>query len=386
MLKEEITIWNLPDKKVYLKIKESVRIKFFKKAIISSGSMVKLTKSLNLGSHDSIRGYLYGYYFVPLWIIKELLNRLPEKNRHAFTTEIENNIEEIKTPCGKSIKNPLPIRFSSTIAKIAGHLVGDGGIRLKNESYTVRYANNSFFLIKKFKEDMKRIFPEADFCLYQRKKDREEPTWNISFHSIIGVILTNLFGPLEGDAKHVPDIILNSNKESKASFLRALFDDEATSPVSHCIRLEMANRNVVENARNMLFEFGIRPGKMKEINDPHSKKLKYNFNISGFYDLRTFNNQIGFDFPEKGKKLKDMIKGYKHIQYKPGEIKPLIINTLNKKTELSLYELAKELDRKPTAKFRRNVLTLEKESILKSRIVKNRLKIYSINTNLVRCL
>ncbi len=41
-------------------------------------------------------------------------------------------------------------------------------------------------------------------------------------------------------------------------------------------------------------------------------------------------------------------------------MKNLIINKLDKNGNMSLYELAKSLDRKPTAKFRKKVLTLEK--------------------------
>ncbi|MDI6807026.1 MAG: LAGLIDADG family homing endonuclease, partial [Candidatus Aenigmarchaeota archaeon] len=189
--------------------------------------------------------------------------------------------------------------------------------------------------------------------------------------------LTTLFGSLEGDSKHVPAVILGSCKKSKASFLRALFDDEATSPKSHSIRLEMANEGIVESARNMLFEFGIQPGRIKEIDDPNSKKLKYNFYVSGFYDLKTFNSKIGFDHPEKRKELINMLKSYRHIQYKPGEVKELIIQQLKEKGEMSLYELAKSLNRNPTAKFRRKVLDLEEKGIIKSRVTKNRLKIYS---------
>jgi len=377
MKNREVGLWDLPDDKVYLKIKSPFREDFFNYAIKISGSMVKLTKLLNFKSHDSIRGYKYGYYFIPLRVVKEILLMFPKIERINIKKQREKNIEKLKTMRGKSIKNTLPIRFSSTLAKIAGHLVGDGGIRIRNGAYTVRYANNSIILIEQFEKDMLKVFLGVNSNKYFQKENRKDQTYHISFPAITGVILTTLFGPLEGDMKHIPEVILKSSKKSKSLFLRALFDDEGSTPSSNCIRLEMANKGIIEAMEKMIRKFGIKPGEIREIDDPNSKKIKYNFHISGFYDLRTFSKKIDFDHLEKKEKLNFLLKKYRHIQYKHRETKDLIIHKLKDK-KMSLYELAQNLERKPTAKFRKGVLDLEKNGIIKSNMLKNRLKIYSI--------
>ena len=224
---------------------------------------------------------------------------------------------------------------------------------------------------------MLKVFLGVNSNKYFQKENRKDQTYHISFPAITGVILTTLFGPLEGDMKHVPEVILKSSKKSKSLFLRALFDDEGSTPSSNCIRLEMANKGIIEAMEKMIREFGIKPGEIREIDDPNSKKIKYNFHISGFYDLRTFSKKIDFDHLEKKEKLNFLLKKYRHIQYKHRETKDLIIHKLKDK-KMSLYELAQNLERKPTAKFRKGVLDLEKNGIIKSNMLKNRLKIYSI--------
>lgn len=76
---------------------------------------------------------------------------------------IEENTEEIKYGAvGKSIRIPkFPIRFSPILSRIAGHIIGDGGIICKKSNYTVYYSNKRKELIAQFKNDVIEIFGDV---------------------------------------------------------------------------------------------------------------------------------------------------------------------------------------------------------------------------------
>lgn len=255
---------------------------------------------------------------------------------------------------------------------------GDGGIRFKNDDRTVYYSNNFLILIEQFKEDILKTFGEAGPYEF----DCGDGNYMIRFSNIVGLILTTFFGPLAGEFKHVPKLIISADKNCKALFLKALFDDEASVSVSeYKIEFEMANEAIVESVKKILEEFGIRPGKTGKRRKTKNHKMKYRFNICGKQDLEVFNEEIGFDHPEKKKKLEILLKSYQRIQYKRGEIRKLIVKTLKKTREMNIYELAKKLKRKPVFRFREQVRRLEKEGKIKSKLKKmgrTRIKIYYV--------
>lgn len=366
MNKDIIGIWDLPDEKIYVKLKNHCRRSFFNYAIELAGSINKLEK---LVTTKNLREYKEGIYFTPLRVIRRVLELFSIDKKNEFIDSIGESVEELRYGyrLAKSIKNPkLPFKFSLILSRIAGHLVGDGGVRIEKDDRTVYYANKSLILINQFKEDILTVFGEIEPYEFT---DERDGTHIVKFPSIVGLILTIYFGPLVADLKSVPDLILNSNKNHKINFLKALFDDEASVSITERrIQFEMANELIVENVKKMLEGFGIRPGKTGKRREAKNHKMKYRFNICGKQDLEIFDKEIGFDHPKRKKRLETLLKNYQRIQYKRGEIRKLMFETLKKNGKTNVYELAKKLKRKPVFRFREQLRRLEKEGLIKSEI------------------
>ena len=318
----EINLWNLPEEKIYVKIVDKCRIEFFDYILRISktvNNLLVLTnrKTLTFGKYKN------GEISIPLKLIKNILGLCSKHERIKFMYEIQNSIKEIKYGCqGKSIINPnFPINFSCIFAHIAGHLVGDGGISNRGLGISTYYTNQCNSLVECFKTNLSEVFSNVEFRIFHDKRDN---TKTIHLPSIVGLILMQFLGLQVGDTKQVPKLIINSNKLIKSTFLRALFDDEGSVNVNnHLIRLGISNESVIEVTKNMLKEFGILPTKTIKINGKNGWRDRYDFCIVSRGDLEIFNKKIGFDHPEKKKKLEFLLKSYKSFQSRKGNLEKL---------------------------------------------------------------
>lgn len=312
---DKIEIWDLNNSNVCIKIKNPLREEFFMCLLKLTGGYRKLGERVGL-----TLGHVYdlkkGKYFISLKLINKFLNICPENIKLHFKHKIETNIEKIKIRSrSTSIINPkFPIQYSSILARIAGHLVGDGGI---NNTLIVHYTNTNSYLLEEFRKDISKTFRNVKNGEYSHSsKDHVKTVW---FPRIIGLLLTKMFGKQLRKSKHIPKIIIGSDNISKAIFLRALFDDEGSVNIeSYTIALEMTGRNLIRNIKNLLKEFGINAGKIAKIKRKDDKwkgkyqiQTKYKFYISGKINLERFYKLINFNHPEKKTKLKVLIQKYK---------------------------------------------------------------------------
>ncbi|MDI6825604.1 MAG: hypothetical protein QMD36_00170 [Candidatus Aenigmarchaeota archaeon] len=104
---------------------------------------------------------------------------------------------------------------------------------------------------------------------------------SVRFPKFVGIILQNLLGKMFGHFKHVPEIILNSDKIFRKLFLRALFDD-------------VGRRKYKKPWRD-----------------------QFRFIISGRRNIESYYKEIGFDHPEKKEKLRISLQNYEMTYYKP---------------------------------------------------------------------
>jgi hypothetical protein len=312
----KIKLWDLCDLEIYIKIKNPLREEFFRYLLKTSGGYKKLSNKVGI-TFGHIYDQRKGRYFTSLKIIKKFLDICPENKRSEFKDKIENNIEEIKVGSrSTSIKNPkFPISFSPTLARIAGHLVGDGGIK---NNLIVHYTNACSSLLDEFHKDILEIFGDVKYGEYIHvNKEHIKTVW---FPRIIGLLLRKIFGQQVKGLKHVPKIIFEVDNNSKASFLRALFDDEGYVNVkSYVISIEMAGKKLVEDIKILLKELGISTGRTATIKrnyigwrTKYQNKIKYQFYISGKLNLKQFSELINFNHPKKKEKLRILIQKYRH--------------------------------------------------------------------------
>ena len=377
--KDIVILWDLPDN-IYLKMKNSYRNYFFKVLKNNFTSLYNLAKLLKMKC-----SYLYNYksgrYCISLKKLKEIVSLLPDNLKIKLLNEIEKNLEFIKFGIrnSKPIRNPkLPLVFSENsikLSRIIGHVIGDGGIINKPYDYHVHYTNKSKKLVEHFKNDMIEVVGNVH---YSSGIGKSKTRW-IQFPSIVGIILIKMFGFQTKDLKHVPKVILYTNKETKFAFLRTLFDDEGGVSISkYTIAFTMTNKKVMETVKEMLKQYGINVGKISKIIPEENQKIKYRFVISGHEDLNSFNNVIGFEHPEKHKKLKLVLANYIRLQYKKGQFKNVVIDLLKEKGSLTITEIAKNTNRVLSGSFRDRIRKLEKEKSIVSQTKTGKIKVYSL--------
>jgi intein/homing endonuclease len=380
-MKKELNLWDLIDQKVYVKIRQPVINSFFIYAVKFAGSESKLANLLGIKRIGNIWCYKNGKMLTPLNLIIQILNILHEDKRDEFRKLFEENLEELRYGYGKakSIKNPkLPIKFSPILSRIAGHLVGDGGIGAEKGNYPVYYTNRCDALVNQFKEDVLSVFGNVDVYDYHYH-NKNEGIRMVRFPSIVGVILMSLFGPMVNELKHVPELVLDGDRTSKRLFLRALYDDEGCVSSSR-IRIGVSNEEIIRIVRKMIQEISIRPGRVIRKKATKKWKVSYEFGIFGKNDLILFSKEIGFDHPEKIKKLRYLIRSYKgkKFRYKKGETASSVLKFLENSRSLTVKEIAKLLNRKLNRTLYKHLEKLEKEGIIKS-IKQDKLKIYTRN-------
>lgn len=371
-----LNLWDLLEERVYVKIKHPYIKDFLEYAVNFSGSESRLANLLGKRRIYNIWEFKKGKRFIPLSLIAAILNTLLLDKREEFKGLIENNIEELRYGYGraKSIKNPkLPIIFSPILARIAGHMAGDGGIRISKGDYPVYYTNQSKFLINQFKKDILDVFGDVD--VYEYYKDSDKTTM-VRFPSIVGIILMKILGPMLGKLKHVPEIVLNADKESKSIFLRAIFDDEGCmSESSNRIAFGISNEQIARTVKEMLKEFGIRPGVITESGASEKWNSHYQFGIFG-RDILTFYKTINFSHENKKAKLESYLHNRK-FTHKKGEQEFLILNEL-KNGSMTIYEISRKIGIGVSRSFRKQLFILQKNNKVNVKIA-NKIKIYSLN-------
>lgn len=371
-----VNLWDLAEERVYIKVKNDVIKDFVEYATNFAGGENKLARLLGKNRIYNIWEFKNSKRFASLGLMVNILNIIPLEKREEFKNKIENNIEELRYGYGKakSIKNPkLPITSSPVLARTAGHLAGDGGIGLSKGDYPAYYTNQNKLLVKQFKEDVLDVFGDVYVYEYYKKSDK---TTMVRFPSIVGIILMKFFGPMIGKLKHVPEVVLNADNESKRMFLRAIYDDEGCiSESSNRVAFGVSNKQIAESVQRMLRDFGIRPGVITKRDATDKWEANYQFGITG-KDILEFNKNIGFSHEDKKHKLERYLQNRKFC-HKKGEQGCLILNLL-KNRSMTAREISKKLGIEISRNFRKQLFILQKSNKVNVRIVK-RMKLYSIN-------
>jgi hypothetical protein len=185
----EIHLQNLPEDKIYIKLKEEFRKDLFNKAILEVGSYIKLCKFLN----RDVGKFISGKYRTSLKIINRILTTFFLKNKVNLWKQIENNLEEIT--CGGifgpgqalSIFNPcFPIKLSPELVNLLGHIVGDGTIFQEGSMYgIIEYFNSEKILLENFAKNTTFVFGNAEFKYNPKRK------YAIRLPKVVGIILEN---------------------------------------------------------------------------------------------------------------------------------------------------------------------------------------------------
>jgi len=362
---QKINLWDLSDEKIKIKINKEIRNNLLSEALKIFNSDKKIATYFGI-STERFHMLKIGKSSIPLTFIIKIIDKLSQKNKLLYRNMIESNLNEIKfgkSSKSKPIQNPkFPIKFSIKLARVAGHIIGDGGMRRKSTDVTVYYANNNWQLVNQFENDILDIFGKINFKEYKHLNAKI-----VILPSIVGFILTQFLGEQQNQTKHVPGIIFNLDKEIQAVFLRSLYDDEGSVSIeSNCILFKMTSKKTVEDCQKLLRNFSIKPGeiKFKDGTNTNEKRIYY-FYLSGRPDLEKFTKYIGFEHSHKLRKLDKLLSNYKKEGFKQGETRERIFSQIQTNDGITVKELSKKL-RIPPSAIRMHTRKMKNRGLIKA--------------------
>lgn len=338
-----VSIFDLPKNRVYIGINNKL-MKFilYKIKLSSSINKFRIKNKISFSLYNWIRRKEFPFI--------ELLRIFKFLDINKF--QIEKNFQYIKTgrfpPRKKSSGNlspPLyvksPIFLSKEFVRITAHLFADGCVSIdKNGTLTAAYYNQAGELRRQFEKDVSKVFNVG-----QLKKGINKTTPYLYIPSTVSLILLQIVPSFKSNECRIPIFIKNATKDLKKEFIRAFFDDEASvhfRPPARQIELTINNEKILEEIKEILYEFSINTSKI-------IKRKMRRFKIFSFY-IRNFNNifkfskHIGFSNNRKKKNLINIIKNPGRISYAHGETKTKILDLLRNK-KMTIINLSKILNR-----------------------------------------
>jgi len=366
----ELSYQNLSET-LMIKLENNFRKELFNHLKLKFSDRIKLCNYLCC-SVSSYKYYARGASFIPVKTFQKAVKLCNFKDE-----KINSSILQVKKRiCGQPINISLPVKNSPYLAALAGHTFGDG--HLSSVGRFV-YANNERTLINKVKTLVNSVF-KSD--VYVDERSSKSGCRHLHYPSAIGEML-EIFGCVKGNKTKqdfdIPTWVKDGNKKIKSAFLRALFDDEGTVSKTR-LALNMSKIedkedsliNLLASFKKLLLDLNIKSSRTglghKRISKKNVRTTNLVFVISEYYNMKNFYENVGFDHPNKQKKLKNLLGSYIRPR---NRTRKKILNLLSSNA-LSTRELMDLLGKtKKGVKY--NLEILEKEGKVK-RIIINKQK------------
>lgn len=298
-------------------IEDNFKVKLFNKALKKEKTIKNLSEKIGC-SRDTLSAMKNKRKFIHWKILEKLceLARIPLE-------DVESKVKAVKGGCtGKIVEIRLPIIPSPELALLVAKGMGDGTI--EKDKLRFSFWNKSEKLVK----EVKVCVQKAIGTTKEGEKRLKEGRVHLRFTSFIGFVL-HLSGAPKGNKTlqnfSIPEWIKNGSKSVKTSFLRGIFDDEASViwhkrkkeiNISMCKEKDKVEnlRDFLEEIRQLLAEFNISSSSLREQSEFKDKrgrtKVMVGFAIRGKNNLENFMKHIGFTHPEKQLKLERIIKSF----------------------------------------------------------------------------
>lgn len=328
MNKTKIGIDELPSN-FYVYLEEDFRKKLFDQAIYVSGDKKALAKLLEV-CVDTITILRKGKYFGKREFDKAFMNiqflRKMLKLTNISVSEAESSVISLKGKSGRVFYMNLPIPIDENLASLLGHSFGDGGL---DQDFAFKYVNKEPRLLQEVQAAVKNVF--GDFEIKARlKTGGGEPRYEYKYPAVIGHILHVLGAPVGSKVKqemNIPEWLFSNSKAVRTSFIRSVYDDEATVNISgksidigfsKLTSLESSLIKFLASLKTLLYTLGVVTSQiffMQRYQDKlGEERIRYGFCISSYKNLENFLKEIEFLHPQKQERLKCLLKNYAFYQ------------------------------------------------------------------------
>lgn len=362
-----VSLWSLPEDKIYLDLENSFKINFFNSAKEYAGSWYKLGKQLGLSVNkydvckvlESARCKRFS-----LSLLNKIINYLNPEDKTINKGFVEKKIIVLSSKRGgsnklaNSIFNPkIPFNFNTVDgATVISAIFHDGGINIRRQPH---YSNpENLELRQKVYEAFTNVFGN-----FASKKSNPIENQQLYFPKIVGIIITYGLGIPCGrrvtNNPSIPRFIFHSSDNVKSAFVRQAFDDEShVHRTQRNISLKLSSgskkpSNIIIDDKDLLENLGI------DVSGPHyidcytgkdgASAYRWYILISHQDNLKMFYEKVGFHSAYKQKRLQEIVQTIKCHHYstkKTHEIYQIACRNLQKRYEfITSRELAIELGR-----------------------------------------
>lgn len=333
MKPREFHIWDFPENKVRVLLRNHKEFldngrKFF-------GSWKALGNYLGISPYLIVAWKRHPLY-IPLRHVKKIVNKL-----QLDWTKIEKDIISYKgINTSTPIINPkLPIKENPEIFGLITHIICDGSV---NKNGIPQYVNSKKSLIDNFNQILKNNFGNMNTKLYFGGGTYKN-VYAYRFPKIIIELLEHFYKIRLYKADKLPKEIFDLPKEFSIAVIRAFADDEGNVDTNKRIGLSSTSKNLLKTLTKLLREKLY----FESISDIIQKDKSYYCFYIKPANLEKYGKNIGFNHPDKNKKLREMIE-LKSIGYKPGdhgkdgETREKLLKLLDDNV-LSTYDIMKEI-------------------------------------------
>ena len=362
-----VSLWSLPENKIYLDLEKEFKEKIFNSAKEYAGTWDKLGKELNLivnkyGSCKIIESARRKRFSLSL--LNKIINYLNSKGATIDKRCVEKKISVISSKRGgsnklaNSIFNPkLPFNFNTVDGSIViSAIFHDGGIDSRRLPH---YSNpENLELRQKVYKAFTNVFGE-----FVSKKSNPIENQQLYFPKIVGIILTYGLGIPCGrrviNNPSIPEFIFNSSDDIKSAFIQQAFDDEShVHRTERNISLKLSSgsknpSNLIIGIKGLLENLGIETSGPHYIDYDETKKsvrvYRWYILITHQDNLKMFYEKVGFHSAYKQKRLQEIVQTIRYHHYstkKTHEIYQIACRNLQKRYEfITSRKLAIELVR-----------------------------------------
>jgi len=328
-----VSLWSLPEDKVYLDLEREFKEKIFNLAKEHAGSWYNLGKQLDLPVNkyddckilESARCKRFS-----LSMLCKIIKYLNSNGETINKDLVEKKIIVLSSKRGgsnklaNSIFNPkIPFNFNTVDgATVISAIFHDGGINRRRQPH---YSNpENLELRQKVYEAFTNVFGN-----FASKKSNPIKNQQLYFPKIVGTIITYGLGIPCGrrviNNPSIPRFIFHSSDNVKSAFVRQAFDDEShVHRTQRNISLKLSSgsknpSNIIIDDKNLLESLGI------DVSGPHyidcykckdgTSAFRWYILISHQDNLKSFYDKIGFHSTYKQKRLQEIVKTVTRYQY-----------------------------------------------------------------------
>lgn len=274
------------------------------------GGVTKASQLLGL-PHSCVREWPYRGKPVSLRNLNRLLGFLSLEKKLEYQGKIDSK-EIFLGGRYSALTMQFPKILSKELAYIAGIILGDGTLSGETKKKKRAWNVGAIFDNKEhaiyYNSTVFRIFKIEGHT----RKNKDKNCVSDGFGSIVvHWFFRSYFDFHTGYKAHkieIPNRVLQTkNPELINSCLRGLFDSDGTIiPSKKEVKYASVSKTIVDQVSKILQENGMKVTRCQWLKNPKYRML-YDVRISGIQNLLQYSRLIGFNHPEKQKKLYNLL-------------------------------------------------------------------------------